>query len=139
MIVLVACGAAKRAEASKAGELYRGAMATCALRWARTVTDVGHIYVVSAKWGLLPHEQVVEPYQLRLGQPGAISAGTLRHQAMTAGILHEPVVVAGGKEYVKLVRDAWVGPVRVPFGAEAGHTKQGYMMAAMNAAHGRVP
>lgn len=139
MIALVACGATKRAEACKAGEMYRGAMVTCALRWARTITDEAHIYIVSARYGLLPHEQVIEPYQLRLGQPGAVTAGTVRLQAMELGILHEPVVVAGGKDYVQLVRNAWVGPVRVPFGAERGHTKQGYMMAAMNASHGRIP
>lgn len=139
MIALVACGATKRAEACKAGEMYRGAMVTCALRWARTITDEGHIYIVSARYGLVAHDEVIEPYQLRLGQPGAVGPTTIRRQAMNLGILHDAAVVAGGKDYVALVRAAWVGPVRVPFGAERGHTKQGYMMAAMNASHGRIP
>lgn len=66
-VVLVGCGSTKRAEASPARELYTSLLFRKSLSYAlRIATTAQHVYIVSAKYGLLELDQVVEPYNFRL-------------------------------------------------------------------------
>ncbi|HZI08132.1 MAG TPA: hypothetical protein VEZ71_29200, partial [Archangium sp.] len=62
---LVGCGKAKRSEASKARDLYTGGLFRASLADAEAECD-GHVYVASAQHGLLPLEELVQPYDVTL-------------------------------------------------------------------------
>lgn len=135
MIVVAACGQKKLPQPSAAGYLYVGSYAAAGLRWARSVALPGRIFILSAKYGLIPHDRVVEPYDLTLNSPGAVDAMAVRAQAMGLGILAESDVLAvGGSAYVRLARAVWP-PVRAPFATEGGMGRQ---MSSMRAHLGQV-
>lgn len=135
MIVVASCGQRKATTAQAAGHLYTGSYAAGGLAWARSVTEPARIYVLSAKYGLVPHDRVIEPYEQRLGTPGAVDVMTVREQAMALGILAETDVIAvGGQAYVRLARSVWPA-VRAPFATAGGMGRQ---MAAMKAHRGQL-
>jgi hypothetical protein len=135
VIVVTACGKSKALTAQPAGLLYTGSYASAGIQWATTVVPKEHIYVLSALYGLVPYWQVIEPYDLTLGQPGAVRAPAVRHQAERFGVLDEPEVVAvGAKRYRDMVLDVWPHAM-TPF-TQGG---MGLQMAAMRSAKGAVP
>lgn len=136
-IVVVSCGKAKQTTRSKAGYLYTGPFVTSGLRWARSVAAIDDIYILSALYGLVGHEQEIDPYELRLGQPGSVTSSTVAQQAHQFGIFDRRVYVVGGQDYVKMVRRVWPDAI-APFGRERGHRGQGEMMAAMKRQTGRL-
>jgi hypothetical protein len=105
-IGLVGCGAQKSLERCKAKDLYTSnlfraarayAEATCA-RW----------YILSAKYGLLGPERVIEPYDLRLHKEGAVGWGrrvgrqlneVLPHSAMA----NATIVCLAGRPYSEAI------------------------------------
>lgn len=107
-LVIVPCGKSKAPTASPAGEMYRGTYSRLALRAATALTDRSDIRIISARWGLLPLDQVIEPYELRLGQPRSITAAKVRAQAAQQGLLNRRhVIVLAGHAYTELVRQVW--------------------------------
>lgn len=132
MIVVVACGKAKRDYRTAACDMYTGSLHRMGLRWAESVAPASNIYILSALYGIVGHDEFIDPYDLRLGQPGSITADQLDVPD------ERPLFMVGGADYVRLIRE--VEPdVRVPFGKEAGHRGQGYMMQAMKRSMGHVP
>lgn len=135
MIVVVPCGAAKKTTPAPAGQLYTGPYARAALAWARSVAPTGRIYVLSALYGLVPHDRVISPYERRMTDPNAVSVGELWRQAHNFGIYDErDVVVVGGKPYREATRSVWPH-ARAPF-AVGGMGKQ---IGALRRSLGVVP
>lgn len=79
-LVIIPCGASKLPTAAAAAELYTGSMFKDALRTALSMTSEDNIRIMSAKHGLLKLDQIVEPYELKMGQPGSVSLDALRYQ-----------------------------------------------------------
>ena len=131
MIVLVSCGARKHDRPIQAGLMYTGPYATSALRWARSVVPEDRIFILSAKYGLVPYHHVIDPYEMRLSDPAAVGPARIHAQASAYGLMDEhEVLVAGGRPYVALARSVWPHAV-APF-ADAGG--MGYQMRAMKQA-----
>lgn len=65
MIGVVGCGAEKLEHAAPARELYTGQLFRKSLAYAEARCD--RVWIVSAKGGLLALDQVVEPYNAKLG------------------------------------------------------------------------
>jgi len=108
-LVIVPCSAAKLDRPAPAGELYRGSLHTMCRRAADTLTATGGtVLVLSALHGFLTLDQVVEPYDQRIGRPGSITAAELREQAHRIGIAaaRDVTVLAGG-DYAAAVRAVW--------------------------------
>lgn len=63
-IALVGCGKSKLDHAAPARQLYTGSLFVAASRWA---AECDGWFILSAKFGLLDPETVVEPYEVRLG------------------------------------------------------------------------
>lgn len=107
-LVIVPCGAQKAATARPAGELYTSGYHRLALRAAHTLAAPENIRIISAKHGLLPLDKVIDPYDLRLGQPGSITVDHLEAQADEQGLLgHPDVTVLAGRDYTRLVLATW--------------------------------
>lgn len=66
MIVFVGCGVTKMKNACKVKKMYAGNYFQTCLAYAQTFTTQDNIYVLSANYGLLPLEKVIEPYNKTL-------------------------------------------------------------------------
>jgi hypothetical protein len=108
-VVVLACGARKATRPAPARALYTGTYHRAAQRAALAWVPASRVYVLSAKYGLLwlASPDLLEPYELRLGQPGAVTAEQVRAQAATFGILDRPVVALCGQVYTSFARQVW--------------------------------
>jgi hypothetical protein len=114
-LVLVVCGARKRpctetaAGQTTAGRMYTGSYHQAARRAAAALAGPdSQILIMSARYGLLGLDDRIERYDLRLGQPGAITAQQLHEQATRRGLLHvDQVVVLAPAAYAALARGVW--------------------------------
>jgi hypothetical protein len=66
-IVLISCASEKLPYAAPAADLYVSELFRCSLGYARMLNPDA-IYVLSAKYGLLSLDQVIEPYNLTLNE-----------------------------------------------------------------------
>lgn len=144
MIVVISCGAKKAATAQRAIDLYQGAFFRATSTWAKSVAPLRNIYIMSAKYGLLPAERVIEPYNLRMGQAGCVTVDTLRKQARALRIDKEQVIAIAGKDYLTMADQVW-SRVYAPFSAQprgtlaVGRSGMGYQLQAMKQHLGRLP
>lgn len=97
-LVVLACGAQKRPEASPALELYTGPLFASARRWALSITSRDRIFVLSALHGLVPADQVLEPYDQRI-KPTRETVDRVVDQADALDLFAGPVYFAGGELY----------------------------------------
>jgi hypothetical protein len=101
MIVVTPCGRKKAARARYAGDLYVGGFFRHNLRYALSIADQDHIFILSAKHGLIRPGKWLEPYNVMFGMPGSITVEQVRQQAVDLGIADETAFVLGLKEYVR--------------------------------------
>jgi cytoplasmic iron level regulating protein YaaA (DUF328/UPF0246 family) len=79
-IVIIPCGGAKLETPAPARDLYTGSMFRDTLTTARAMTTENNIYILSALHGLIALDQIVEPYDLKMGQRGSVQTTTLETQ-----------------------------------------------------------
>ena len=65
-IVLIGCGKKKCQRKTKAEWMYQGQFYFLCLSLARLLTNRKNIFILSAKYGLLPLEKEIEPYNLKI-------------------------------------------------------------------------
>lgn len=107
-VAVVGCGATKRAVATNAGDMYLGAYHRACRAVAAQITTETRTFILSARHGLLPLRTLIEPYDLRMGQPGSVTGETVRNQADKLGLLTaQPVVVLAGRRYSEIAKRAW--------------------------------
>ncbi len=106
--VIVGCGSAKLGRPAAAGAMYVGSYHRAARRAAAALTDDAHTLILSARYGLLRLDDPIEPYELRIGDPQAISSPALRDQAESLRllVLDRCIVLAGGC-YVEVCKPVW--------------------------------
>ncbi|RAO54413.1 DUF6884 domain-containing protein [Micromonospora saelicesensis] len=105
-VVIVPCGVAKLDRPVPAGLLYTGSYHRACRRAADRIG--GRLLILSARYGLLTPDTVIEPYELRMGQPGAVTAPTLYAQARRLGIdMAATVTVLAGRDYADPVSAVW--------------------------------
>ena len=68
------CGSRKLDRPAPAGEMYVGSYDRACARAA--AARGGRVLIISAKHGLLDPATVIEPYDLRMGQPGSVTASS---------------------------------------------------------------
>lgn len=107
-VVLVPCGSAKLDRRAPAGELYTGALHRSARRAAaRYVDELGaRVLILSAAHGLVALDTELDPYDVTVGDAGAIDPEALGAQAAELGITD--AVVLGSAAYVGLARAAGI-------------------------------
>ena len=95
---VVACGASKLDRAAPAGEIYTGPYHRSMMRLARSRFPEGEIRILSALYGFIELDRVIEPYEMRWKAPGCLTQDQLDHQA---GLLMfaPTVMVLGGQQY----------------------------------------
>ncbi|MEU9064970.1 DUF6884 domain-containing protein [Streptomyces sp. NPDC048430] len=108
--VVVPCSAAKLATSTPvpAADLYIGPFHRMCRRAAHAIAgDHGTVLVLSAAHGFLMLDELLAPYELRMGDPGSVKPAQLRTQAEQLGLHRAPQVVAlAGRAYVDAVATA---------------------------------
>lgn len=110
-LVVIPCGARKRATISQAKDLYTGPYFTACLRAAMALSPCA-VRILSAKHGLILPTDVIEPYDLRMGAPGCATAELVRMQAQTQGldgldVDDDSVVILAGRDYADVAKQVW--------------------------------
>ena len=109
-LVIVPCGGAKLNRPAQAGEMYVGQYHRACRAYALVLTggNATWVLILSAKYGLLRLDDLVEPYDLRMGRLGCVTRSEVWEQAAVMKLLdHERVVALGGREYVDVCRSVW--------------------------------
>jgi hypothetical protein len=104
MIVIVPCGKKKSEEPCLARDMYEGEYHKKAQEIAKYLTAEDEIFILSAKYGFLPLDQFIEPYNIKAGERGSISRRELLYQAMKLDIKEKEAVILGGQIYQNLCK-----------------------------------
>lgn len=128
-LIVVGCGARKRASAAPAADLYTGPYFSACMAAATAIAPREDIVILSARYGLLALDEQAEPYDQTLGQPGAISARQLAGQAERRGLAGRPVTALCSARYAALLRQVWAD-VSTPL-AGLGIGRQRHVLAVM--------
>lgn len=132
-LVVVPCGSRKRDYPAPAKDLYISSYQQLCLRAAYALTAPANIRILSGRYGLLELDTEIEPYDLRLGQPGSVTADDIFDQAVNTGILDAPDVVAlAGKDYTGMVTATWPH-TRTPLAGSRGIGDQQHRLARIAA------
>lgn len=106
-VVVIPCGGAKLDHAAPAGQLYTGSYHR-ACRAAADALGARRVLILSALHGLVELDAVLAPYELRMGQPGSVTAAQLAEQAERLGVAGARSVVAlAGQTYTEPLRAVW--------------------------------
>ncbi|MFD6918894.1 DUF6884 domain-containing protein [Streptomyces sp. NPDC059944] len=106
-LVVIPCGSRKLDRRAPAGDLYLGSYHR-ACRRAAEALEPGRLLILSARYGLLDLDDVIEPYDTPHGAADSITADAVLEQARQRDvILRGPVVALGGARHVSLVRAVW--------------------------------
>ena len=68
--VLLSCGKGKLGQRAEAGKMYTGDLFTKSLRYAEKKLNPDKLFILSAKYGLLRLDEVIEPYDITLNDMG---------------------------------------------------------------------
>jgi hypothetical protein len=109
VLVIVGCGAVKRDYPAPAAELYTGSYFRSCLSAARALAPDERVLILSALHGLLPVADLapVSAYNLRMGDPGAVTAAEVRAQAEQLRLLGRPVLALCSSRYADVCRLVW--------------------------------
>lgn len=124
-LVVIGCGARKLSHAAPAAALYTGVYFAECLQTAREMTGDDHrVLILSAHYGLVGLADVIEPYDLRMGQPGAVRVAEVRDQAAARGVLGDTVTALCGSMYAAVLCEVWPD-LRTPLaGLGIGYQRQ---------------
>ncbi|MFC9634394.1 DUF6884 domain-containing protein [Streptomyces mirabilis] len=106
-LVVIPCGSRKLGRRARAADLYVGSYHR-ACRRAADALRPDRLLILSARYGLLDLDDVIDPYDTPHGAADAITVQALLKQATVRDIvLLDPVVALGGARHVGLVRTIW--------------------------------
>lgn len=139
-LVLITCGSKKRSTPCAAADLYTGIYFGKMVRFARTIAPDSRIYIVSAKHGLLRMNQIIAPYNLRMGKPGSITADIIKRQAEALGLRpDERVIFVGGSDYLPVLAPTFTNIERPLVGKGTIGKQTHYMRLASQSCSNPAP
>lgn len=108
-VVVIPCGGRKAPHAAPAGDLYVGSYHRAARRAADAVAarTGARVLILSALHGLLELDELVDPYELRMGAPGSVTADELRRQAVELELEDADVTILAGSAYAAAALAVW--------------------------------
>jgi uncharacterized protein DUF6884 len=129
-LVVIPCGSRKLGLPARAADMYVGSYHR-ACRKAADALQPERLLILSARYGLLDLDDVIEPYDTPHGTADAVTAQGLVEQATARDIvLLDPVVALGGARHVGLVRTVWPH-ARAPLAGAGGMGQQMARLAAL--------
>ncbi len=111
VVYVIPCGAAKTDHPAPAAALYTGAHFRYTL--ARVQADAAKVtdrpvavFILSALHGLVPLDRIVDPYDVKMGDPGCITADRVAAQAAVGGWWIADVYAFLPAAYFRVLDDA---------------------------------
>lgn len=129
-LCIISCDKAKLPTPAAAHRLYTGGYFKTQLAWARSHYPVSSIRILSAKHGLIKLTDVLHPYDVKMGQPGSITAEQIALQLPQGA----HIITSCGSAYLKRLRvaaEAQQCTLEVPFD---GYPGMGHKASAMKRA-----
>lgn len=116
-IVLVSCASRKLDERARAQDLYVSALFTKNLAYARTLQP-DHIFILSAKYGLLALDEEIEPYDVTLKKMKSAQVETWARRVLSqlekyANLKEDEFIFLAGMPYRKYLVPR-INHVKVP-------------------------
>lgn len=106
-LIVIPCGRRKLERRARVADMYTGSYHR-ACRSAAEALRPGRLVVLSAGYGLLDLEEVIEPYDTPIGSADSVGASLLMEQAVRRHLVDlDPVVVLGGRRHVALATAVW--------------------------------
>jgi hypothetical protein len=137
--IILGCGSRKRDRPCPAWRMYQGPVFRTALHWSLSVAALPDIYILSGKYGLIPSETVISPYESRIGTPSQVcTRASVTQQAAALGLdQRRPLLVNIGKPYLAVLSlpryDLLTDYMDLP------DTRYGYQGSWFKQHHGRLP
>lgn len=137
--IILGCGKRKRDRTCPAWRMYQGPVFRGALAWSLSVTALPDIYILSAKYGLIPAETLIAPYEAVMGEPTQVcTRESVARQAAALGLDRcRPLLVNIGRPYLAVLSlpryDLLVEYMTVP------DTRYGYQLQWFKGHRGRLP
>jgi hypothetical protein len=135
-IFIVPCGDAKLSYAAPARDLYTGSQFRYVFPLAEAAAQAtgGAVLILSALHGLVEPDRVLEPYNVKMGDPGSITTAQLAKQVRRMQLVDErrptPVYAFLSRPYYERLEAA--------FAAEGGHVEDVYDVPTKTARGGRI-
>ena len=104
-IAIVSCVAPKNDGPRAACDKYNSRLFDN-MMMAAEQSDCDEIYILSAKYGLVELDQVIDDYNTKMGDADCISLDELRNQLVDRGIQDDEFYVFGSKAYYQALREA---------------------------------
>jgi len=112
MNVIIACGKKKQTTPSMAYLLYTGSYFKLTLQCATRWTSLDNLYIFSSKYGVIHSRSIIDPYEQKLHQIGAVTLNQVRKQMSD---IDGPVCYLGGSGYLRMlrqIRDDVIAPLQ---------------------------
>ncbi|MET8609769.1 DUF6884 domain-containing protein [Streptomyces misionensis] len=108
-LVVIPCAARKLSQPAPAGELYVGSYhRACRAAADRLTADGGTLLILSDLYGFVRTTQVLQPYDMRVGDPRSVTVDKLREQARELDVDQiEEVIVLAGRAYAEHCLAIW--------------------------------
>jgi len=133
LIIIITCGSTKALTKSRAEKMYVGGHFKNCLKWAKSSTITENIFILSAKYGLLKLDEMIAPYDLKMGQKGSVTGEFISRQAHDLGFWP-----AKGFEIISSAGEAYQGPLIKAFGQSIKFPFKGLSMGYMAQAMKRI-
>lgn len=129
-LVVIPCGSRKLGRRARAADMYVGSYHR-ACRRAADALQPDRLLILSARYGLLDLDDVIDPYDTPHGAAGAITDRDLLEQATLRHIVRlDPVVALGGARHAGLARTIWPH-ARTPLAGTRGMGEQMARLAVL--------
>jgi hypothetical protein len=129
-LIVIACGNAKVSQPCQARDLYCGSMFTMRRRYAEA-TGLPWL-ILSAKHGLIDPDHRLRPYDVTMGQPGAITVDELADQRERLPGDDLSVEVVAGVKYVEMMRLAFTDLKITSWVDQLQDKRMGFQRQALN-------
>ena len=134
MRVMIPCGNKKQHSACQAQYMYTGSYFKACLVWALSVAQSEDIYILSGKYGLIPIDMIIDPYEQKI----LVDKQTIlkvKQQAQKYDIIDKPIILIGGKLYVSVGKQVFHNS----FAPLVGLKGIGYHMQWLKRHRGQLP
>jgi len=99
-IFIISCGKAKVNKKTSAYKLYSGGFFKKQLSLVRSMgATKKNTFILSAKYGLIPCEEIIAPYDLKMGSKGCVDYNFVNNQALKLNIKNAKIISTAGSAY----------------------------------------
>lgn len=101
--IIISCCGKKRNHPCRANQIYISSLFKAGYAWAESITISDNIFIISAKYGLIKSNEIIEPYNLQMGDKGSIDVELLKKQAHDLSLMDQNIYLLAGSKYIDRV------------------------------------